>query len=334
MSEALAQVRAEFGSGAAVLHTREVNTGPIARLMRGRGVEVAATPDHSPLAAQAAESGAVIAAPVAASATATTISPKVTTTDPLLTAFGELVQVDIDQQLARQLLGSIDSESDSVHLEISQSLAARLSISGSLPLERGRRHISALVGPTGVGKTTTLAKLAANYRLHERARVGLITVDTYRVGAVEQLRTYADIIDLPMEVVATADEMSAACEKFSGFDLVLIDTAGRSPRDAEALEQLHSVVAAASPDETHLVLSATASGRVCSEALDRFATLAPTSVMLTKLDEVPTLGHMAAPLVSAKLPVSYLTDGQNVPEDIRTAELPSLVSLLLGRGAA
>ena len=103
-------------------------------------------------------------------------------------------------------------------------------------------RVVALVGPTGVGKTTTIAKLAANYRLREKRRVGLITVDTYRVAAVEQLRTYADIIDLPMEVVATPREMREAVARMSHLDLVLMDTAGRSPRDEVKIQELKSML--------------------------------------------------------------------------------------------
>ena len=114
----------------------------------------------------------------------------------------------------------------------------------------------ALVGPTGVGKTTTIAKLAANYRLREKKRVGLITVDTYRIAAVEQLRTYADIIDLPMEVVSTPREMREAVARMRNLDLVLMDTAGRSPRDEIKIQELRSLLAEAEADEVHLVLSA------------------------------------------------------------------------------
>ena len=116
-------------------------------------------------------------------------------------------------------------------------------------VDANKCRVVALVGPTGVGKTTTIAKLAANYRLREKRRVGLITVDTYRVAAVEQLRTYADIIDLPMEVVATPREMREAVARMNHLDLVLMDTAGRSPRDEVRIQELKSMLTEAEPDE-------------------------------------------------------------------------------------
>ncbi len=122
----------------------------------------------------------------------------------------------------------------------------------------------ALVGPTGVGKTTTIAKLAANFRLRDGIRMGLVTVDTYRIAAVEQLRTYAEIIDLPMKVVTSPREMRRALEELQGLDLILIDTAGRSPRDELKIQELKSLLNEAQVDEVHLVLSLTvaASGEV------------------------------------------------------------------------
>src|SRR5688500_10208018 len=114
---------------------------------------------------------------------------------------------------------------------LSRMIERRIAASGPIQVETGRRRLIALVGPTGVGKTTTIAKLAANFRLREKRRVGLITVDTYRIAAVEQLRTYADIIDLPMEVVSTPRQMREALETMADLDLVLMDTAGRSPKD-------------------------------------------------------------------------------------------------------
>ena len=188
----------------------------------------------------------------------------------------------------------------------------------------------ALVGPTGVGKTTTIAKLAANYRLREKRRVGLITVDTYRVAAVEQLRTYADIIDLPMEVVATPREMREAVARMSHLDLVLMDTAGRSPRDEIKIQELKSMLGEAEPDDVHLVLSSTAGAKSLIGTTERFAEVGTTAILLTKLDEANSLGHLVSLVRECRLPISYLTDGQNVPDDIQVAERRRLAYMLLG----
>ncbi len=128
-------------------------------------------------------------------------------------------------------------------------------VAGPIQITPGRCRLAALVGPTGVGKTTTIAKLAANFRLKEKRRVGLITVDTYRIAAVEQLRTYADIIDLPMHVVSTPREMRETVKRMSHLDLILLDTAGRSPKDEVRLQELKAFLTEAAADEVHLVLS-------------------------------------------------------------------------------
>ena len=135
----------------------------------------------------------------------------------------------------------------------------------------GTRRVVALVGPTGVGKTTTVAKLAANFKLAHGFRPGLVTVDTYRIAAVEQLRTYAEIIDLPLAVANAPSEMRRAIDELGDVDLVLIDTAGRSPRDEVKIRELADFLAEARPDEVHLVLSAVAGERSLRAAVERFA---------------------------------------------------------------
>lgn len=340
LREALAEVRAEFGAGAAVLHTREVNAGPVSRWLGRSAIEVAATPDHSPLAAQAAANGAVEAGlkrttqgshwsgqetPAVAESHDTPASPHVA-------EYARLIEADVASALAGDLVRVAKREdAESVtHADVVAAFQQRISVSG--PIDPGGEgcRVVALVGPTGVGKTTTLAKLAANFRLRDGVRVGLVTVDTYRTAAVEQLRTYAEIIDLPMEVVETPEQMPAAIDRFADLDLVLIDTAGRSPRDAGRIEELRSLLAAASPDETHLVLGVNATSRGLLSAVERFAATGPTSLLLTKLDEAAGLGHVAEVVDAARLPVSYLTDGQSVPEDIGVARIESLASMLLG----
>ena len=181
-----------------------------------------------------------------------------------------------------------------------------------------------------MGKTTTIAKLAANFRLKDKRRVGLITVDTYRIAAVEQLRTYANIIDLPMQVVSTPKEMHEAVRQMAGMDLVLIDTAGRSPKDEIRLRELKAFISEASADEVHLVLSSVASSRTLQQTVERFAVVGATAMILTKLDEANGLGNLLPVLRSSRLPVSYLTNGQNVPDDIEIADSPRLAKLILG----
>ncbi len=197
-------------------------------------------------------------------------------------------------------------------------------------LQPGTQRTVALVGPTGVGKTTTIAKLAANFRLRDRQRVGLITVDTYRIAAVEQLRTYADIIDLPMEVVSTPREMREAIKRLSDQDLVLMDTAGRSPRDEIKIRELKTMLAEAHADEVHLVLSATGGTASLAKTAELFAPVGTTSLLLTKLDESTGLGHLLPIVTSGQLPLSYLTNGQNVPDDIQTANPRQLTEWILG----
>src|SRR5205814_8215773 len=130
----------------------------------------------------------------------------------------------------------------------------------------GRPLTIALIGPTGVGKTTTVAKLAATYKLRHGKRVGLVTTDTYRIAAVDQLRTYAEIIGLPLKVALSPTEMTTVCQGLSECDVILIDTAGRSQREAARLDELRQLLAAAKPHQTHLVLSSTACEAVLLEA--------------------------------------------------------------------
>jgi flagellar biosynthesis protein FlhF len=258
--------------------------------------------------------------------------------ETLFNVFTDLIEAEVDESIARRWIDDIRAHADPRELSdprlmkarIGQLLEDEIKVTGPITVDANRCRVIALVGPTGVGKTTTIAKLAANYRLREKRRVGLITVDTYRVAAVEQLRTYADIIDLPMEVVATPREMREAVARMSHLDLVLMDTAGRSPRDEIKIQELKSMLAEAEPDDVHLVLSSTAGAKSLIATAERFADVGTTAMLLTKLDEASSLGHVISLVRSCRLPISYLTDGQNVPDDIQVAERAQLANLLLG----
>ncbi|MEM9364452.1 MAG: flagellar biosynthesis protein FlhF [Planctomycetota bacterium] len=224
-------------------------------------------------------------------------------------------------------------DGDTLADQLKRAVAREINLCGPIRTQPGERHVVALVGPTGVGKTTTIAKLAAGFRIEARRRVGLLTIDTYRIAAVQQLKAYAEIMDLPMRVVEKPDQMAAAMDELGDVDLVLIDTAGRSPRSDARVEQLGEFLVQARPDETHLVLSVTSSHDNIERALRGFSPVRPTSVILTKLDETPhTAGALSALTAADRalaMPISYITCGQSVPDDIAVADSAVLLRELL-----
>ncbi len=189
--------------------------------------------------------------------------------------------------------------------------------------------IITLVGATGVGKTTTIAKLAANFCLREKLRVGLVTIDTYRIAAIEQLKTYADIINVPVEVASSPSEYKQAIDRLSDRDIILVDTAGRSQRDAIKVNELKEFFSVCKPDEIHLVLSSTSSESVLTQTVERFREIGVDRVIFTKLDEAIGFGVMLTCLEKAKASLSYVTNGQDVPDDIRIGESKTLAKLIL-----
>jgi flagellar biosynthesis protein FlhF len=185
------------------------------------------------------------------------------------------------------------------------------------------------VGPTGVGKTTSIAKLAAQFKIREHKRVALITIDTYRIAAVEQLKTYADLIGVPLKVVDDGDALKKAVKSFSDRDLILIDSAGRSPRSEEKMNELNAYVEAAAPDELHLVCSVSVSNDVLKDTLERYQNFPVTKLMLTKLDEAVHYGVILSIISKTQKPIGYMTTGQEVPDDIEIASQERLSRLIL-----
>jgi len=189
--------------------------------------------------------------------------------------------------------------------------------------ENGRPYCIALVGPTGAGKTTTAAKLAVRKGAFGAARVGLITIDTYRVGGMEQLATYAELADVPFEVVYDAKEIDGALKRLAVCDVVIIDTPGRSPAAAELTERWRSLLDAFKPDEIHLVMPATLRADLAYDTARAYiptrAHVGATHLLLTKLDEVPRETGVTDLALSMQLPVRWIADGQDVPADLKPA---------------
>ncbi len=190
--------------------------------------------------------------------------------------------------------------------------------------------LAVLVGPTGVGKTTTVAKIAANQLMHQRRRVALVTVDVFRIGAVQQLETYARLMGLPFFVATTPEEArKCAYQAKQVADLVLVDTIGRSPKHTDQLASLWELVAAMDPDEVLLTLPANGNPVDLVLAADQFSIFCPTSLIITKLDEATQTGVIVNLVTRLNLPVSYITTGQNVPEDLEVPTSERLAEWVL-----
>lgn len=192
----------------------------------------------------------------------------------------------------------------------------------------GGPRIWSFVGPTGIGKTTTLVKLAAYFRLKVTERITLITTDTYRIGAVDQLKQYAQILRLPLEVAYHPEELKQILDRHRKQDLLLIDTAGRNPQLPRAMEELKDLVTVHPKIENHLLLSATTQDRDLEAIVNRFRLLPLASYIFTKIDETTQYVPLFNQLVRYRRPLSYLTNGQSVPEDIEQATQTRVANLV------
>ncbi len=189
--------------------------------------------------------------------------------------------------------------------------------------------VLALIGPTGVGKTTTVAKIAARCALDGGKKVALVTNDTYRIAAVEQLRTYARIMGVPLEVVLEPGELSRVLDSHSDKDIILIDTAGRSPMDGSHMGELKDILCSDTRVKTLLLVSATTESSALERAVRRFISLRPVGLIGTKLDEAPHFGALFSVSLQMRLPFAFFTTGQRVPEDIRSATKQDMASWTL-----
>lgn len=247
--------------------------------------------------------------------------------------YRSLVEREVEPSLARCLADLLleGAEGKGPGLLRQEAIAAIERLLGpAQPVDPERARVVALVGPTGAGKTTTLAKLAAHFSLRERRRVCLITVDTFRVGALDQLRAYAAIAGLPCWVAGSPPELASLLDRAcAAHDLVLIDTAGRSHHDELRMSELAAFWAVRRPDEIHLVVSATTRYSDGLEIVDRYRQVGFDRLLFTKLDETRRHGLILNLSVVAQRPLSYVTTGQQVPEDIAVARPGDLAKLLV-----
>lgn len=255
--------------------------------------------------------------------------------------YNKLIDNEVDEKYADQIMGDIESslkrESniDSILSAVYQKIILKLG--EPKPIELGDKPKAVFfIGPTGVGKTTTIAKIASKFKLEEYARVAFVTADTYRIAAVEQLNTYASIIDSPVSVVYSSDELDEALREYKDYDLIMIDTAGRSHKSEEQMDELSEMLERAEElkdnfdVEIYLVLSTTTKYKDLVNITERYKDVKNWSVIFTKLDETCCLGNILNIRLLTGARLSYTTSGQNVPNDIELINEQALAKQLLG----
>lgn len=247
-----------------------------------------------------------------------------------------LMQQGIDASLASAIVQAIrvdaSTDTEEIQQQLMQELLRRLPRAVPPPnRDSNSPTVIALVGPTGVGKTTTIAKLATKFRLQQGRTVALVTADTYRTAAVEQLQQYADIFESILEVAGTADQMKEAMVRCQSADIVLIDTAGRSAADVDRIQETANIVNVAQPDEIHLVLSAATSLSATQKAARGFGVTGYDRIIVSKLDEAESLGEMVSMLCEINKPMSWFTNGQDISTHIDLARPSKLIESLWGQ---
>ncbi len=258
----------------------------------------------------------------------------------LIELHGYLLRQEVDEDLAEYIVRTIAKRLDDRDLNnktlvmkaLEESITRIINVSGPIELVDKNLKIIAFVGPTGVGKTTTIAKLAADFTFLQRKKVTLITLDTFRIAAVEQLRTYANIMNIPVEVAHNPQELKIKVKEHADSDLIMIDTPGRSPKDDLYISELKGYMDAIAPVEVHLVLSAGTRHREICSIVEKYGPINAGRLVLTKVDEVFKFGSIINIKDMITLPISYVTNGQNVPRDIDVADAARLARLVTGRG--
>ncbi len=256
----------------------------------------------------------------------------------LLDVYVQLVENEVAEGLAkslvervqRDLAGSAGRDRGTVLKHLMGLMSEVITTAGPIRMRRGRATTVAMIGPTGVGKTTTVAKLAARFALLEGKRVALVTTDTYRLAAVDQLYRYGELMRLPVREVSSPAKVRSVLDELRDLDLILIDSAGRSQRDDIKMNDLRLFLEAARPDETHLVLSCTSSYGHMSAAIEKFAQFNVDRVLFTKIDEAASCGLLLNVLLKLRKSLSYVTTGQSVPDDIEVGDARKLARMIVG----
>ncbi|MFQ5705960.1 MAG: flagellar biosynthesis protein FlhF [bacterium] len=365
MKDAMKMVKESLGENAVILQTRKINRGGLFDIMNPQMVEITAIAENqhvTPPAANKLPKGVYSPPSVVKRLRGTNTNHLATAIKAELKDLKDaVIQVSdylhfskmlllpesfrylvnrkgVDEDLAVELVqkvifklsGDELQDKSTIKEALSQQIKDCLKVAGKIKSVPGRPKIVLLVGPTGMGKTTTIIKLATHPQFYGSQRVALITIDTYRVAAAAQLKTFATLAKLPLEVVYEPEDFARALEAFKSYAVILVDTAGRSPLNEKHLQDLKSFLTVGVPDEVHLVLSVSMRADNLLDAARNFSSLPVSQLIFSKLDETPRIGNILNVAQKLDLPISFLTNGQNVPEDILLAKKNYLADCILG----
>lgn len=365
MAEAMNQIRSELGNNAVILNSKVVYNGGFLGLFKKKGFEVIAAIDPN---VQVAEQK-IYTKETHQSANQLPVKKEEPDSNKIIEELNEmkelllkqrpvlsnrfehyplqlkqlsikLTDMELEDTVIDQLMvtllhewqqnGSEKGVTDAELIEkVKLELAEKLTSITPVHPELGKRYIN-IVGPTGVGKTTTVAKMAAEYVIKKRKKVAFITTDTYRIAAIEQLKTYAQILSVPIEVAYNLADFKKAADRFSHYDHVFIDTAGRNFRNKEYVEELQKLIDFDREMETYLVLAVTSKEKDMETIFSQFSLIPLQRLIFTKTDETVNHGSIINFILKHQMEVAYLTNGQNVPDDIVKASPREIVNIVFG----
>ncbi len=336
IQDTIFKVKAELGSEAIILNTRKYKKGGFMGLFAKKQVEVLAALEENKgnqRTLQELENLKSIVKNMNQKWKSETFAENLP--EALASIYHHFKVQGIDKALSREFIEQLRKDNEG-NLELNWKKEAREGLKNLIgdcqPVELGaEKKVVLLAGPTGAGKTTTVAKMAAKFSLEENKKVGLITADTYRIAAVQQLRTYSDILNIPLKVVYNEEEFSQTLqEDYGDYDLILVDTAGSSWNDRVQLGRLKKFANYKLVDEVHLLISLNTKTEDIETIMEHFSLINPDKLILSKLDETNVFGDIINIQQSWELPYSYITFGQDVPDDIREAKAGNLAEYVLG----
>lgn len=358
MPEVMHKVKQELGSDAVILRSKEVQTGGFMGLFTKRNIEVTAAHDPEdgiPFTPESMVKKSHFQSPEVKKTGGNTdiideiqqlkkmISVQSNASDTFPPAYkvvyDYLLEQDVASDIAEEMIHSVRQKHQEKQMEpaveqiqedIKREMGAILERVSYKGVAYDKRIIH-FIGPTGVGKTTTLAKVAAHSVLKDKKKVAFITVDTYRIAAIDQLKTYAEILDIPLEVAYNMEEYKQALQRHESCDLILVDTAGRNFRDDKYVKELETHIKFNDATETYLVLSLTAKQKDILEIYDQFKHLGIKQVIFTKMDETTQYGSILN-IVYKGVGIGYLTNGQDVPDDFLHPSSELIARYIAGDG--